>query len=169
VKRGLLRLHPLDQFLDPIEGALVCNRRRQALVMLDLAVEFDALVTHGNLRSDCGATLIGCLFKTMKWKNCSLGTVNFPATDTYLFLRHHSPVFDLVRNGLTAGLLCGIQAFNEPLAAPKLNWIFFNKAFGLFDSFAIVSANERFESYEMPVGPDDVRAVISHLKSHYRM
>jgi len=45
------------------------------------------------------------------------------------------------------------RRFNEPLAAPKLNWIFFNKAFGLFDSFAVVSANERFESDDMAAAP----------------
>jgi hypothetical protein len=61
VKRGLLCLHSLYQFLDPINGTLICNRGRQALVMLDFAVEFDALVTHSNLRSNCGATPIGCL------------------------------------------------------------------------------------------------------------
>jgi hypothetical protein len=44
-----------------------------------------------------------------------------------------------------------------------------DKAPGLFDSFAVVSANECFKSYEMFVVPDDVRAVICHPKSHYRM
>jgi hypothetical protein len=33
---------------DPINGALIGDPGRQALVMLDLAVEFDALVTHRN-------------------------------------------------------------------------------------------------------------------------
>jgi hypothetical protein len=95
----------------------------------------------------------------MKWKNCSLRTV----------LRHHSPVFDLVRNSLTTGLLFGVQAFDETFAAPNLHWTFTDKALRPCDRFAVVSANDRFASYEMPVVPDDVRAIISHLNSHYRM
>ena len=47
VKRGLLSLHFLYQFFDPIERKLVGYRRGYALVVLDLAVEFDTLVTHG--------------------------------------------------------------------------------------------------------------------------
>jgi hypothetical protein len=46
VKRRLLGLRPLDQFLDPIEHSLIGDSGRHALVMLDLAVEFDTLVTH---------------------------------------------------------------------------------------------------------------------------
>jgi hypothetical protein len=46
VKRSLLDLRPLDQFLDPIEHSLIGNSGRYALVVRDLAVEFDAPVTH---------------------------------------------------------------------------------------------------------------------------
>ena len=48
MKGGFLRLHARYQSLDPIKGALIGDPGRQALVMLDLAVEFDALVTHRN-------------------------------------------------------------------------------------------------------------------------
>jgi hypothetical protein len=48
VKRSLLRLHLLYQFLDPIEHSLIGDSGRDAMVMLDLAVEFGALVTHCN-------------------------------------------------------------------------------------------------------------------------
>jgi len=46
MKRRLLGLHSLDQFLDPIKHSLISDSGRHALVMLNLAVEFDALVTH---------------------------------------------------------------------------------------------------------------------------
>jgi hypothetical protein len=47
MERSLLSLHPLNQFLDPIKHRLVGDAGRHVPVMLDLAVEFDALVTHG--------------------------------------------------------------------------------------------------------------------------
>jgi hypothetical protein len=46
VKRSLLDLRSLYQFLDPIEQSLIGESGRQTLVMRDLAVEFDAPVTH---------------------------------------------------------------------------------------------------------------------------
>jgi hypothetical protein len=46
VKRSLLHLRLLYQFFDPIEHSLIGNSGRHTLVMLDLAVEFDAPVTH---------------------------------------------------------------------------------------------------------------------------
>jgi hypothetical protein len=46
VKQRLLVLRPLYQFLDPIEQTLIGESGPQTLVMRDLAVEFDALVTH---------------------------------------------------------------------------------------------------------------------------
>jgi hypothetical protein len=52
MKRGFLCLHPRYQFFDPIKGGLIGDPGRQALVMLDLAVEFDALVTHRKPRSN---------------------------------------------------------------------------------------------------------------------
>jgi hypothetical protein len=50
VKRGLLGFHLLYQFCDPINRKLIANRSGNALVVLDLAVEFGALVTHGLFR-----------------------------------------------------------------------------------------------------------------------
>jgi hypothetical protein len=50
VKRGLLSLHFLYQFFDPIERKLVGYRRGYPLVMLDLSVEFQAFVTHDQFR-----------------------------------------------------------------------------------------------------------------------
>jgi hypothetical protein len=48
VKGGLSRLHPLYQLFDPIKRTLIGDPGGQGLVMLDLAVEFDTLVTHRN-------------------------------------------------------------------------------------------------------------------------
>jgi hypothetical protein len=46
VKRRLLGLHPRYQFLNPIKHIQIGDSGRHALVMLDLTVEFDALVTR---------------------------------------------------------------------------------------------------------------------------
>jgi hypothetical protein len=46
VKHSLLSFHLLYQFLDPIKCKLIGDLGRQALVMLDLAINFDALITH---------------------------------------------------------------------------------------------------------------------------
>jgi hypothetical protein len=46
VKRGLLGLHPLYQFLDPIKEWLIRDAGRHDPVMFDLLIEFDALFTH---------------------------------------------------------------------------------------------------------------------------
>jgi hypothetical protein len=46
VKCSLLDLRPLYQFPDPIEQTLIGKSRRQTMVMLDLAVKFNAPVTH---------------------------------------------------------------------------------------------------------------------------
>jgi hypothetical protein len=48
MKRQLLSLHPLNQFLDPINRWLIRDAGRQETIVLDLPVEFDALVTHGS-------------------------------------------------------------------------------------------------------------------------
>jgi hypothetical protein len=50
VKRCLLGFHLLHQFFDPINRKLVGNRGCYPLIVLDLAVEFDTLVTHFQLR-----------------------------------------------------------------------------------------------------------------------
>jgi hypothetical protein len=51
VKRGLLSLHFFNEFFDP----LICQRVRysgdKASIVLDLLVEFDALLTHAWFRS----------------------------------------------------------------------------------------------------------------------
>ena len=46
VKRSLLGLHSLYQFLDPIKGKLIGDIIGQALVVLDLAVDLNTFVTH---------------------------------------------------------------------------------------------------------------------------
>jgi hypothetical protein len=48
MKRDLLSLHLLDQSLDSIKHCLIGDAGRHETVMLDLAVEFGALLTHGN-------------------------------------------------------------------------------------------------------------------------
>jgi hypothetical protein len=45
-KRSLFSVHPFYQFPDPIKPSLIRDPGRQALIMLDHAVEFDALLTH---------------------------------------------------------------------------------------------------------------------------
>jgi hypothetical protein len=63
VKRCLLGLHPLYQFLDPIKRSLIGNSGRHVLVMLDLAVEFDALLTHGFTATSGGSTKLSVIDK----------------------------------------------------------------------------------------------------------
>jgi hypothetical protein len=48
VKCCLLILHPLCQFLDPIKHWLIRDAGRHVPVMLDLLVDFVALLAHGN-------------------------------------------------------------------------------------------------------------------------
>jgi hypothetical protein len=48
MKRHLLSLHSLNQFLDPIKHWLIRDAGRHVPVMLNLAVEFGALFTHCN-------------------------------------------------------------------------------------------------------------------------
>jgi hypothetical protein len=50
VKRGLLGLHLLHQFFDPINRKLVVNRNGYTFVVLDLVVKFYTLVTHFRCR-----------------------------------------------------------------------------------------------------------------------
>ena len=54
VKRSLLGFHLLYQFLDPIEGKLIGDTIGQALVVLDLAVDLNTLVTHRSFRVRAG-------------------------------------------------------------------------------------------------------------------
>jgi hypothetical protein len=46
VKRELLSLHPLNQFLNPIKQWLIGDAGRHDTVMVDLLVDLDALLTH---------------------------------------------------------------------------------------------------------------------------
>jgi hypothetical protein len=63
VKCGLLDLRPLYQSPDPIEQSLIGESGRQT--MLDLAVEFDAPVTHSIPPfSRSGKTTFACHFTT---------------------------------------------------------------------------------------------------------
>jgi hypothetical protein len=63
VKRWLLGLHALYQFLDPIKRSLIGDPGWHSLVMLDLAVEFDALLTHWrfHIRAKLAAIIDHCL------------------------------------------------------------------------------------------------------------
>jgi hypothetical protein len=47
MKSDLLSLHLLYQFLDPIKQRLVSDSGRHALIILDLLVDLNALLTHG--------------------------------------------------------------------------------------------------------------------------
>jgi hypothetical protein len=47
MKCGLLTLHPLYQFLDPVECLLIRHAGRYETVMLDPLVDLNALLTHG--------------------------------------------------------------------------------------------------------------------------
>jgi hypothetical protein len=60
VKCCLLILHPLNQLFDPIKDWLICEPGRQQTVMLDLAVEFGALLTHGNSVFARAGRQLGC-------------------------------------------------------------------------------------------------------------
>jgi hypothetical protein len=46
MKRSLFSVHPFYQFPDPIKPSLIRDPGRQALIMLDRAVEFDAHFSH---------------------------------------------------------------------------------------------------------------------------
>jgi hypothetical protein len=48
MKSGFLRLQISDKHLDPFNRSLIANRQEHLPVMLDLFVEFAALVAHGD-------------------------------------------------------------------------------------------------------------------------
>jgi hypothetical protein len=54
------------------------------------------------------------------------------------------------------------QSGYEACAAPKLNGVAIRKALGLFDCLSVVGANQRLESNEMAVAPDDVSPILFH-------
>jgi hypothetical protein len=64
VKHGLLRVHLLYQFFDPIKCRLIGDPRRQAAVMLDLAVEFDTLVAQFEFRIADGSSPLAAFYST---------------------------------------------------------------------------------------------------------
>jgi hypothetical protein len=51
---------------------------------------------------------------------------------------------------------------DEAFAAPKLNRISIDKASRLLDGFVVVNANQRFETFEIAIGPDGVCSVIGN-------
>jgi len=61
VKCGLLSLHPLYQFLDPIKRSLIGDSGRQASIILDFLVKFDALLTHCSSGFPCYRSINRCL------------------------------------------------------------------------------------------------------------
>ena len=82
VKRGLLCLHPLYQFFDPIKCELVGHDRRQAFITPNLLVEFDALLAHGLFRPLKGDP-------TQRIEICSIGYVGGcrPGDDSQRLIR----------------------------------------------------------------------------------
>jgi hypothetical protein len=48
MKRSLFSVHPFYQFPDPIKRSLIRDPGRQALTMLDRAVEFDGLIAYAS-------------------------------------------------------------------------------------------------------------------------
>jgi hypothetical protein len=70
MKCDLLRLKLLCQLLDGIEGRLVNDEVRHALVVRDFAVDLDALFTHRSPRI-C-AWLLLTISKTLKRAICSV-------------------------------------------------------------------------------------------------
>jgi hypothetical protein len=73
VKRSFFRLQTGDQFFDSIKHSPVVHSGRYPLVMLDLAVEFDALLTHFQFRIARGGRLPLAAFNKMpKRLICSL-------------------------------------------------------------------------------------------------
>jgi hypothetical protein len=64
VKRCLLGLHPIYQFLDPVEHSWIGDSGSHTLVMVDLAIDLDALLTHCFRPLSGGSDLATCQDKT---------------------------------------------------------------------------------------------------------
>jgi hypothetical protein len=90
MKRQLLSLHPLNQFLDPIKHGVIGDSRRHETVMLDLAGEFDAL-THGS-PFQAGDARPGHLWNTLQIQShlvpCSAAIQRQTTKDTARTLLH---------------------------------------------------------------------------------
>ena len=115
VKCRLLCLRPLDQFPDSTEQSLIGESGRQTMVMLDLAVEFDAPLTHCIVRpfSRPGETTSSCHFTTTERQFSFNAPRSFGSTfneavpgQRRLSDRHRQAVADLMRanNGLKLGI-----------------------------------------------------------------
>ena len=57
---GLLRLHFLDQFINAIDGASVRDGGRQSAIMVNLAVNLDALLADDFVPGQAGENRATC-------------------------------------------------------------------------------------------------------------
>jgi hypothetical protein len=55
-----------------------------------------------------------------------------------------------------------LERDHQPGSTPKLNAARADKALCLLDCNRVVSTNQRFESVEMPVVPDEIRPIFFH-------
>ena len=55
-----------------------------------------------------------------------------------------------------------LQPSDEPHAAPKLDGMTVDQPPGPLHGLDVIHANQRFESYEMPVVPDGISSVLCH-------
>jgi hypothetical protein len=55
-----------------------------------------------------------------------------------------------------------LQPSDEARAAPELDGVTVDQPPGPLDGLGVIPANQRFESYEMPVAPDGVSSVLCH-------
>jgi hypothetical protein len=156
MKCGLLSLHPFNQFLDPIKHGLIRDAGRHVLVMLDLAVEFVALVTHGtHLKVTGGKQPATCYLMNAAGLFC----FNQITGGLRRWFRDHAASLYLVGDG--SGRLLGQRAYQH-WSAPKLDRILARKALGLSDGLAIISANHRLIPDEVPLRSHHVSAVFWH-------
>jgi hypothetical protein len=72
-------------------------------------------------------------------------------------------------NGDTQGqptlLRCVAEPSDHPITGPKLNRLIIEQRLGLFDSFAVIVADDFFEVCEMPVMSDGISPVLCHCSS----
>jgi hypothetical protein len=58
-----------------------------------------------------------------------------------------------------------LKPTNKPRTVPKLDAMPVNEAFCILDRRCIVGTNNRFESIEMSVAPDEVSPILFHPKA----
>jgi hypothetical protein len=58
-----------------------------------------------------------------------------------------------------------LKSTDKPRTVPKLNPMPINEALCIFECRCIVGTNNRFESIEMAVAPDEVRPIFFHPKA----